>query len=167
MLKHLQSYVTSPINSLKDKSTLFNSLLSTEVLAGAAFAASGAGLQHARFYAKLDRELDRLQRFEFPKIMHLLRRQVEAIKGHISADQELEVPKGRSKTVRRIPADRFVPDDIVIPDLQRQGQYRDLCDQFYQRKNDDDPITTFKGDYKMERFRTERYSLRDNPNVQM
>ena len=116
-------------------------------MAGAAFAASGAFFQHAQFYAKLDKELDKLQRFEFPKTMQLLRQQVEAIKGHISVDQNLEVVRGRRKTLRRIPADRFVPDDIVIPDLERQAQYRDLCEHFYQRKNDHDPITTFKGDY--------------------
>lgn len=93
LLNHLQSCVQSnainPITNLKQRSSLFfSTLLSPESAAAAAFAAAGGAQRHAAFYHWLDRELNRLQRFEFPQIIHLLRRQVEAINRnrHISAD---------------------------------------------------------------------------------
>lgn len=158
LLRHLQAVVSSYIaeqgSGLRERSTLLHSLLSMTSLTNVAFAAAGGQLRAAALYSRLDAEINRLRTVEYPRILHLLRQQIQAIGGYIDADAVEDRGSGRRLTQRRIPARTFGVEDVMIPeDLTRQQQYRELLDHFYQRSNDNDPITAFGEDYTMISFR--------------
>lgn len=175
LLRHLETVVNTYIAEHApglaahgEGSTLFHSLLSMTSFSNVAFAAAGGQLKAAALYCRLDGEITRLRRVEYPRILNLLRRQVHAIGGYIAADALQDQGRGRRLTQQRIPAKTFGVEDVLIPgNLTRQEEYRDLLNHFYQRSNDNDPVTVFGDDYRMGSLRSSPRPVSGLPQVQI
>lgn len=164
LLRHLEAVVNS---SIAEHGIPLPSLLSTS-LTNLAFAAAGGDLRAAFLYSNLDAAINRLRRVEYPKILNLLRQQIRQIGGYIAADAVVDQGSGQTLIQQRIPARSFGVDDVVIPgDPTRQQQYRGLLDHFYQRSNDNNPITTFGENSTMRSLRSPARSGSGLPQMQI